>query len=155
MTGDVLEMLVRLMVALPVVLLLAYFALKFGMSRRHFSVKGTGCLKLVEQLPLGPKTFLSMVKVGEKYFLIAHHDGGVKLIKELDNLPQKPAHVRAKDFSWPQKFKGVLEQKLSMPQNREDITQGDKTGRTERNGGDGRENAGRENIARDGRDFEK
>jgi hypothetical protein len=46
-------------------------------------------MKLIEQLPLGPKTVLSLVMLGERCFLLAHQDNAIHLIKELDELPQQ------------------------------------------------------------------
>ncbi|MEG3069877.1 MAG: flagellar biosynthetic protein FliO [Candidatus Syntrophopropionicum ammoniitolerans] len=43
-------------------------------------------MKLVEQLSLGLKTILSLVAFDGKYYLFAHQDNAVSLIKELDEL---------------------------------------------------------------------
>lgn len=78
---------VRLCVALPLVLLLAYVVLKYGLSRRYAVLPGKSRMKLVEQLPLGPKATLSLVALGDKYYLLAHQDNAVSLVKELEELP--------------------------------------------------------------------
>ena len=79
---------VRVFVALPIVLILAYLLIKFGLSRRYSLTGGTGNrMKLVEQLSLGPKATLSLVEMGGKYYLLAHQDNTMQLIKELDLLP--------------------------------------------------------------------
>ncbi|MCL2766080.1 MAG: flagellar biosynthetic protein FliO [Peptococcaceae bacterium] len=79
---------VRVFVALPIVLIMAYLLIKYGLSRRYSFIGGTNNkMKLVEQLPLGPKAMLSLVVLGDKYYLLAHQDNSMQLIKELDQLP--------------------------------------------------------------------
>lgn len=89
MSSDLIWAVVRLLVALPLVLLMAYLVLKYGLARRYAVVTGKSRMKLVEQLPLGPKTVLSLVGLGGKYYLLAHQDNSIHLIKELDELPLK------------------------------------------------------------------
>jgi len=87
MSSDLIWAAVRVLVALPLVLLMAYLVLKYGLARRYATIPGKNRMKLLEQLPLGPKTVLSLVGLGEKYYLLAHQDNSVQLIKELDELP--------------------------------------------------------------------
>jgi len=88
MSGDLIWAVVRLLVALPLVLGMAYLILKYGLARRYATSPGGRRMKLVEQLPLGPKTVLSLVALGNRYYLLAHQDHTVQLIKELDELPE-------------------------------------------------------------------
>lgn len=87
MSSDLVWAMVRMLVALPLVLGLAYLVLKYGLARRYATTSGSRRMRLVEQLPLGPKTTLSLVALGEAYFLLAHQDGSITLIKELGELP--------------------------------------------------------------------
>ncbi|MDF9409311.1 flagellar biosynthetic protein FliO [Pelotomaculum isophthalicicum JI] len=87
MSNDLIWAAVRVLVALPLVLLMAYLVLKYGLAKRYAATPGKNRMKLVEQLPLGPKTVLSLVGLGEKYYLLAHQDNSIQLIKELDELP--------------------------------------------------------------------
>jgi len=78
----------RLLVALPLVLFLAFLLIKFGLSKRYTAGGGGDSrMRLVEQLPLGAKATLSLVALGDKHYLLAHQENGVQLIKELDQLP--------------------------------------------------------------------
>lgn len=86
--GDLIWAIVRLFVALPIVLIMAYLVIKYGLSRRYSVMGGNkNRMQLIEQLPLGPKTSLSLVALGDKYYLLAHQDNSIQLIKELDKLP--------------------------------------------------------------------
>lgn len=88
MNEDLIWAVVRLLLALPLVLGLAYLVLKYGLAKRYATMPGNRRIKLVEQLPLGPKTVLSLVALGGRYYLLAHQDNSVSLIKELDELPE-------------------------------------------------------------------
>ncbi|TEB04944.1 Flagellar biosynthesis protein, FliO [Pelotomaculum schinkii] len=88
MNGDLIGAVVRLLVALPLILGIAYLVLKYGLARRYVVTTGNRRMKLVEQLPLGPKTSLSLVSLGGKYYLLAHQDNSVSLVKELDELKE-------------------------------------------------------------------
>lgn len=88
MSGDLVWALVRLLVTLPLVLGLTYLVLKFGLSRRYMAGSGNRRMKMVEQLPLGPKTTLSLITLGRDYYLFAHQDNSVSLVKELGELPE-------------------------------------------------------------------
>ncbi len=79
MNGDLIGAVVRLLVALPLILGIAYLVLKYGLARRYVVTTGNRRMKLVEQLPLGPKTSLSLVSLGGKYYLLAHQDNSVSL----------------------------------------------------------------------------
>ena len=87
MSGDLIWAVVRLLVALPLVLGLACLVLKYGLARRYVVTPGNRRMKLVEQLPLGPKTTLSLVALGGRYYLLAHQDSSISLVKDLGELP--------------------------------------------------------------------
>jgi flagellar biosynthetic protein FliO len=86
MNGELIWAVVRMLVALPLILGLAYVVLKYGLARRYMTPAGNRRMKLVEQLPLGPKTTLSLVSLGGRFYLLAHQDNSVSLVKELDEL---------------------------------------------------------------------
>lgn len=88
MSSDLIWAVVRLLVALPLVLGLAYLVLKYGLARRYVITTGHRRMKLIEQLPLGPKTTLSLVGLGGRYYLLAHQENSISLVKELDELPE-------------------------------------------------------------------
>ncbi|GBF33199.1 flagellar biosynthesis protein FliZ [Desulfocucumis palustris] len=87
MTGEMIEASLRLLIVLPLVTAMAYFFIKYGLARRSRILSGTRRMRLVEQLPIGPKTFITLVEVGERYYLLAQHENGVTLVNELNELP--------------------------------------------------------------------
>lgn len=78
----------RLAVALPLVLLLCVVLLKYLVPRMLSGMAGARRMRVVEQLSLGPKTGMSLVRVGGRYYLLAYHEGAVTVVKEMDELPE-------------------------------------------------------------------
>jgi len=87
MDNELLRAAARLAISLPLVAALAYWAIKFGLGRRTAGMQRRRHMKVVEQMPLGPKASLSLVQVGDKYYLIAHQDGSTVLIAQMNELP--------------------------------------------------------------------
>lgn len=87
MDDEMLRAIARLAVSLPLVAALAYFAIKYGLGRRSVGMYRRRYMRVVEQLPLGPKVLLSLVQVGDKYYLLAHQDGSTILLAEMDEMP--------------------------------------------------------------------
>lgn len=110
MSSDLVWAIVRMLVTLPLVLGLVYLVLKYGLARRYITTSGQRKMKLVEQLPLGPKSTLSLVTLGGVYYLLAHQENSISLIKELGELPEieeakiagvielKPQPIREYDY---------------------------------------------------------
>ncbi|MGB9660809.1 MAG: flagellar biosynthetic protein FliO [Moorellaceae bacterium] len=73
----------RLFIFLPLVLLLAYVTVRYGLGRAYFPGKGGGRLRIVDRLPVGQKSALLVVRCGERYFLIGVGDGTPALLAEL------------------------------------------------------------------------
>lgn len=88
MSGDLIWAVVRMLVTLPLVLGAAFLVIKYGLGRRYVTTPGKRLMRLMEQLPLGPKTTLSLIAMGGRYYLLAHQDNGIRLVKELDELPE-------------------------------------------------------------------
>ncbi|MBO8129168.1 MAG: flagellar biosynthetic protein FliO [Peptococcaceae bacterium] len=89
MDGEFWGALLRLCIALPITLGLAYAVLRFGLARRYGITGGLSRrMQLVEQIPLGPKAGLSLVRVGKKYYLLAHNEETVTVVREYDSLPE-------------------------------------------------------------------
>jgi len=55
-------------------------------------------MRLLEQVSLGPKCGLSLVQVGNKYILLAHQEGSMVVIKEMD---EPPAELSIDATDWP------------------------------------------------------
>lgn len=87
MTSEMIGAALRLLIVLPLVTALAYFFIKYGLARRSRIAGGSRRMRVVEQLPIGPKAFLTLVEVGGRYLLIAQHEKGVTVLKQMDGLP--------------------------------------------------------------------
>lgn len=97
MSSELVWAMVRMLVTLPIVLGLVYLVLKYGLARRYVTASGQRRMKLVEQLPLGPKSTLSLVTLGGVYYLLAHQENSISLVKELDELPE-PDEIKIADI---------------------------------------------------------
>lgn len=97
MSSDLVWAMVRMLVTLPIVLGLVYLVLKYGLARRYVTASGQRRMKLVEQLPLGPKSTLSLVAMGGVYYLLAHQENSITLVKELGELPE-PDEIKIADI---------------------------------------------------------
>jgi len=86
---------VRLAISLPLVAALSYLAIKYGLGRRTVGVQKRRHMRVVEQVSLGPKVSLSLVQVGENYFLLAHQDGSTVLVKEMKEIPAELSNEHA------------------------------------------------------------
>ncbi len=81
------EIFIRIIVCLPVVAVLAYLAIKYGLAKNYIRTKGN--LRIVEQIALLPKATLNIVKAGDEYLLVSATEQNVVVIKELDNYQEK------------------------------------------------------------------
>jgi len=87
MDWEIIKAAVKIIIMLPLVTALAYFLIKYGLARRY-SVGGQfRRMRIVEQMPIGPKAFMSLVEVGGRYTLLAHSDSGFLVVREMDALP--------------------------------------------------------------------
>ncbi len=84
--GDLGSAVLRLMVSLPLVLLLIYFVLKYGFGKKGFTSSGT--LKVVDQIALGNKNYLAVVKVKDNYLLLSVGEKGIKLLEKFNDYPE-------------------------------------------------------------------
>lgn len=88
MDFDVVAAAIRLLIALPVVTALAYFLIKYGLGRRVLATGGKRRMRVVEQIPLGPKSSVCLIEVGGCFILLAQSESGFAVLKEMDTLPE-------------------------------------------------------------------
>jgi flagellar protein FliO/FliZ len=88
MDAELFKAAVRMAISLPLVAALAYFILKYSLGRRTSGPFGRRRMRVLEQAALGPKATLTLVQVGQEYYLLAHLDGAVTVIKEMHELPE-------------------------------------------------------------------
>ena len=99
----------RLFVALPVVILLAYISLKFG--NKYFKKMNNGkLLNVVETVPVYSKAAISVVKIGEEYHVLGVTEANIVDLKTLDESEIKLLNETSKisnQLDW-KSFKGKL-----------------------------------------------
>lgn len=83
------EAIVRLIVCLPVVGVLAYLFIKFGLPKNYLRRQGN--MQIMEQIALAPKATLSIVKIGNEYLLLAACETGISLIKQMEDYQENEA----------------------------------------------------------------
>ena len=97
---EILLALIRTIIILPIVLVLAYFFIKYGLARRMLINDGKRRMRMIEQIPLGQKTAISLVEVGGKYILLGHSESGFCIIKEMDELPDPLTYSESEIIDW-------------------------------------------------------
>ena len=85
--ADLFRAAVQLVLSLLLVAALAYLAVRYGLGR-HLAFSRGRYMRVIEQLPLGPKAALTLVQVGRRYYLLAHQENNVTLLQEFDHLPE-------------------------------------------------------------------
>ncbi|SHF37077.1 flagellar biosynthetic protein FliO [Desulforamulus putei] len=88
MDSETLWLFIKLITLLPLVLVLAYFTIKYGLARSRGFTAGARHMRIVEHLPLGSKGGLTLVELGGRYYLVAFQENSISLLKEFDSLPE-------------------------------------------------------------------
>lgn len=92
MASDLFWAVIRLLVCLPIILALLYVVLRYGLAQRMLPLRPGRYIKVIEQVPLSPKVFVSLVKIGEKCYLLGYGEGTVTILREIEgNFPEEPA----------------------------------------------------------------
>lgn len=81
-TSELLWNWLKIIVALPIVLLLAYVSLKLSKGYVNTLRKGL-YMKVIETVPVFNKTALSIVQIGKKYLVLGVSDQGIQVVSEL------------------------------------------------------------------------
>lgn len=82
MANELLISWIKVIVALPVVLLLAYISLKLSKGYTN-TLKRNKKMKVIETVPLYEKSALSIVQIGSKYFVLGVSNQNIQKISEL------------------------------------------------------------------------
>ena len=84
---DILTSLLRILVVLPLVIIAALLFIKYVLANKTFAFQ-RGYMQVMEQIGIGNKATLIVVKVGEEYFLYSVTESQVqKIEKLLDYVP--------------------------------------------------------------------
>ena len=89
--GDSWTALLRLIISLPLVVLLIYISLKLGLGRRVMSLSGS--LQVVDQIMVGAKSYLVVVRVQQHFLLLAVNEKSIQVLKEFADYPVEPRAV--------------------------------------------------------------
>ena len=83
----------RLLIAFPLVILLAYFGLRLFLSRFSPSMGGGKRVKVLERTALNSKSYIYLVKVGNQYLLLASTASTVTLLKDLGEVCEEELYI--------------------------------------------------------------
>lgn len=84
MGSDYFWAVVRLLICLPLVVGLIYLVLRYGLPRQFLGVRPGRHIKVIEQVPLGPKTVVSLLQVGSKFYLVGYGEKTMAILEELE-----------------------------------------------------------------------
>ncbi|MHB1419366.1 MAG: flagellar biosynthetic protein FliO [Bacillota bacterium] len=88
MNFNLLEAIIRLIIFLPLVAGLAYLAVRYGLGQRMAAGSRSRNLKVLEQMPLGPRSVLSVIWVAGKCYLVStSNDGRTSLLCPVEDFP--------------------------------------------------------------------
>lgn len=73
----------KLAILLPVIIILIYITLKYG-SKCSAKFSTNKIIKVIERVPLGQNTYISIVTIGDKPYVITSGDKGAQILLELD-----------------------------------------------------------------------
>lgn len=78
-----LSQILLLTVLLPIIIILIYITLKFG-GKHMVNISKGKMIRVVERVQLSQNTFLAVVIIDDKPYVISSSDKGVNILKELD-----------------------------------------------------------------------
>lgn len=78
----------KIVLALPVVLVLAYLSVRYGLAYKKGFQGANRELKLVDQLFLAPKSRICVIKVGKKYLVVGVGEKEITYLAELQDYPE-------------------------------------------------------------------
>lgn len=104
-------LLVRTLIALVVVLLLAWVLLRWGMRRFSPGVAGAPSLRVLAKTPLDGRRSVVLVEASGRYLVLGVAEGGVSLLCELEAEAVSQALSEA-EVSRPRRFAEVLRERL-------------------------------------------
>lgn len=73
----------KLLIILPFIVVLIYITFKYG-GKYMSKMNGSKLIKIHERVALSQKTFLSVVSIAGKFYLMSGSDKGAEILMELD-----------------------------------------------------------------------
>lgn len=85
------------LIVLIVVLVLAYYTTRM-LGRDMGRARGTGGMEILDRMALGRDSYLLVVRVQERIFLIGVTPGGISRVEELESYDKKESAETTPDF---------------------------------------------------------
>lgn len=79
---------IKLLVALPVVIAITYWVIRYGLGAQFRSANPAASLRVVDRAMLTPKSFIAVVRVDQEYLVVAGGEKEVSLIARLEHYPE-------------------------------------------------------------------
>ena len=76
--------LAKMLLALVVVCVAAYLALRYGLKRLGQGRTGAGLVRVIERRPLSSTRAVSVVEIAGRYLVVGEAEGGISTLAELD-----------------------------------------------------------------------
>lgn len=83
MDGNFILQLLKLIVLLPLVVFLIFFTMKYSGKYMERMSRGR-IIKIIEKVPLNQNTFLAVISINNKPYLITNGEKGAHILLELD-----------------------------------------------------------------------
>ncbi len=103
MQGELLISALKLLLALPVVILLAYISLKFTNAYLPGQNQNKN-IQVIERVPIQNKSSLCLVKIGKKYVVIGVSENSFQVLKTLEENEIKSWKIQNKKISFAEAF---------------------------------------------------
>lgn len=79
-----LSQILLLMILLPIIIVLIYITLKFGGKYMGGNISNGKLIRVIERVQLSQNSFLAVVIIDDKPYVISSGDKGINILKELD-----------------------------------------------------------------------
>ncbi|MCX7885536.1 MAG: flagellar biosynthetic protein FliO [Caloramator sp.] len=76
--------LLKIIVLMPLIIFLIYITFNFG-EKYLKKLNNKRIIKIYEKVPMGQNTYLSVVCIDDKVYLISSSNNGIRILKELDS----------------------------------------------------------------------
>ncbi|MBC7342902.1 MAG: flagellar biosynthetic protein FliO [Clostridia bacterium] len=88
MDWELLWSIIKLLVALPVVIAVTYWVIRYGLGAQFRGGYPSAGLRVIDRVMLTPKSFIAVVRVDKEYLVVAGGEKDINLIARLDHYPE-------------------------------------------------------------------
>lgn len=83
MGKDILIMIIKLIIFLPLILLILYFILKYGGTKMQ-NINKNKAINIIERISISKNSYLLVIKIIDEYYLMQVDSGKSKVLMKLD-----------------------------------------------------------------------